>query len=73
MVVEGVDGEPEDGKEELEPEPKAGEEDLGALSLQAIEGSTMGGTFKIQGILEGQHIIILLDNNSSHSHSWTKE
>lgn len=41
-----------------------GKEDTGTLSLQVMEGVAMGSTLKIKGLLEGQKIIILLDNSS---------
>lgn len=40
---------------------------MGRLSLQAMEGISIGGTLKIQGIMKRTEVIILLDSGSSYS------
>lgn len=38
-------------------EPSFGDDDtIGTLSIQAIEGTSYGGTLKIRGILEGHNV-----------------
>lgn len=42
------------------------EDNTSAIFIQAIEGIYTGSNLKIRGLLEGHHILILLESGSSH-------